>query len=127
MADLLVNNPKTNFNESVTVAKTFLDDKELTTAEENKFAFDQASLKIESQVGTKKGVVAVLRRVLPKSVVQPHLYVDGERMPLKYVNVYDIIQAIQTAAVKPGSSETQILLAARHSAPAWNEGICSYM
>ena len=48
-------------------------------------------------------------------------------MPLKDVNVYDIIQAIQTAAVNPGSSETQILLASRHSAPAWNEGISSYM
>ena len=127
MSDLLVNNPKTNFNESLPVAKNFLDDKELKTAKENKFAFDQASLKVGSQVGTKKGVVAVLRRVLPKSVVQPHLYVDGDRMPLKDVNVYDIIQAIQTAAVKPGSSETQSLLAARHSVPAWNEGIRSYM
>ena len=29
--------------------------------------------------------------------------------------------------MKPGSSETQSLLAARHSAPAWNEGIRSYM
>ena len=27
MADILVKNPKTNFNESVPVAKTFLDDK----------------------------------------------------------------------------------------------------
>ena len=59
------------------VAKTFLDDKELTTAEEKKFAFNQAGLKVGSQVGTKKGVVAVLRRLLPKSVVQPHLYVKG--------------------------------------------------
>ena len=52
MLDLLVKNPKTNFNESVPGAKTFLDDKELTTAEEKKFAFDQASLKVGSQVGT---------------------------------------------------------------------------
>ena len=74
------------------VAKTFLDDKELTTAEEKKFAFDQASIKVGSQVGTTKGVVAVLRRVLPKSVVQPHLYLYGDRMPLKDVNIYDIIQ-----------------------------------
>ena len=101
-------------------AKTFLDDKELTTAEEKKSVFDQASLKVGSKVGTKKDVVAVLRQVLPKSVVKTHLYVDGECMPLKNVNVYDIIQAIQTAAVKPGSSETQSLLAAQHSAPAWN-------
>ena len=99
----------------------------MTTAEEKKFASDQASLKVGSQVGTKKGVVAVLRRVLPKGVVQPHLYVDGDHMPLKDVNVYDIIQAIQTAAVKPGSSETQSLLAARHSAPAWNKVIRSYI
>ena len=40
MADILVNNPKTNFNESVPVAKNFLDDKELTTAEEKNFALD---------------------------------------------------------------------------------------
>ena len=44
-----------------------------------------------------------------------------------WVNVYDIIQAIETAAVNPGSSETQSLLAARHSVPACNEGIRSYV
>ena len=100
MAELFVKNPQTNFNESVPVAKTFLDNKELTTSEVTKFAFDQASLKVGSQVDTKKGVVAVLRRILPKSVVQPHLYVDGDLMPLKDGNCYDIIQSIQTAAVK---------------------------
>ena len=94
--------------------KNFLDDKELTTAKEKKFALDQASLKVGSQVGTKKGVVVVLRQVLPNSVVQPRLYVDGDRMPLKDDNVYDIIQAIQTAAMNPVSSETQSLLDARH-------------
>ena len=61
MAELPVKNPKTNFNKSVPVAKTFLDDKELKIAEEKKFAFNQAGLKVGSQVGTKKGVVAVLR------------------------------------------------------------------
>ena len=94
MAELLVKNQKTNFNESVPVAKAFLDDKELTTAKEKKFASDQASLKVGLQVGTKKGVVEVLRQVLLNIVVQPHLYVDGDRMPLEDVNVYDIIQAI---------------------------------
>ena len=59
------------------------------------FAYNAAAAAVGVEFGIKKGIVDLIRRVLPRNVWQPHLTEsDGENTTLKKVGIFNLIQAI---------------------------------
>ena len=58
-------------------------------------------------MGTKKGVIDLLQRILQENVCKPHLLDrSGKRLQIRDVSVHAIIQVITNESVKPGYQDT---------------------
>ena len=92
------------------------------------FAFTQASIVSGAEMRTKKGVINLLRRILPENLWKTHLLDRiGERLQIRDVGVHAIIQAITTKSVKPNSQYTQDAIDKHHQEPVWADGIRPYI
>ena len=78
-------------------------------------------------MGTEKGIVDLVGRLLPINVWKKHIVEDtGESKYLKDVIIHGIIQSIQTESNNPGSQDTNTCLLKRQREPQWSEGIHTY-
>ena len=75
-------------------------------------------------MGIKKGIVDLIRRLLPSNVCQTHIVkAMGYNKSLKYFTIHDITQSIQIEFINNLSEDTSTGLLKRQSAPQWSEGI----
>ena len=92
-----------------------------------KFAYIPDAAAAGAEMGIKKGIADLVQRLLPSNVWQTHLVeATGENKAVKYINIHEIIQSIQTESIKTGSHDTNTGLLKRQSAPEWSEGIRTY-
>ena len=78
-------------------------------------------------MGIKKGIVDLIRRLLPSNVWQTHLFkATGDNKYLKDFTIRYRIHSIQTESIKPGYQDTNMVLIKCLSTPQWNEGIRIY-
>ena len=92
------------------------------------FAFAQVSIATGAATGTKKGVIDLLRRILPENVWKTQLLdPKGKRIQIRDINVHAIIESITTKSVKTVSQDTQDALTKLQQEPVWADGIHQYI
>ena len=105
MSDLLLQTPRGTYDGKVTKYTDIIELYETYSVME--FAFIKASIATGAAMGTKKGVIGLLRCILPANVWKTHLLdPSGERLQIRDVSIHAIIQVITTKSAKPGSQDT---------------------
>ena len=95
---------------------------------EIEFSYNTYAAAAGAEMGIKKGIVELVRRLFPRKVWQNHIVKStSENKSLKDVVIHNIIQSIKTESIKPGSQDTNTGLLNRQSAPQCNEGIRAYI
>ena len=105
MSDLLPQTPRGTYDGKMPKYMDFIELYETSSVTE--FAFTKASIATGAAIGTKKGVIYLLQRILPATVWKTHLLdPSGERLQIRDVSIHAIIQVITTKSAKPGSQDT---------------------
>ena len=111
MADILLPYPKGKYDGKVVKIEAFIEKYKDKSAGVIEFAYTTEAANAGAEIGIKKGVVNLFRKLLSHNVWQTHLVEEtGENKALCNIVVYNIIKAIKTEAIKPGSADTNVHL-----------------
>ena len=104
MTNILILSPQGAYDGKVNKSEEYIDRYSDKSTGAIEFAYNTATTAVSTEMDINRGIVDLIRRLLPNNVWQTHLLeATGGNKSLKDFTIYDIIQSIQTESINTGS------------------------